>query len=531
MTSASKKIRPAAIHQDEMRITPKVSKAKAERPLILAIDIGTSVVRTMVFDRLGRAIEGLESRRSHKIETQPQGTSEANPDLLLRLVWDCIDQTVAEAAPFAREIKGVVSCTFVGNLMGIDEKGRPLTPLVTYADTRSDDEAERLRSRLDEVQVHNRTGCRLHPSYWPSLLLWFAKNKPDLFGKVRQWISLGAYLQGKLFGQRSMTFSVASWTGLLNRHRLVWDEGLLAHLPITEQQLPPLSDFNVPCEGLSKRYARRWPVLSRIPWFPALGDGAAANIGSGCFSPHRVALTVGSTTALRSVTDKPVSHLPKGLWCYRVDRKRQLLGGALSEGGSVYSWLRSVLKLGDERVVEKHLSASLPDGHGLTVLPFWAGERSPGWAGYARAALCGLSLATTPQDILRAVLEAIAYRIGLVFELLGPLLPPSPEVVASGGALTHSSQWLRIITDVLGLPVSPSRVEEPSARGVSLLGLEALGFLRDLKDVPDFIGPPFRPNAAWHGRYKEAAKRQKELYRKLIGKDPSSIGIHRGGQL
>jgi sugar (pentulose or hexulose) kinase len=104
-------------------------------------------------------------------------------------------------------------------------------------------------------------------------------------------------------------------------------------------------------------------------------------------------------------------------------------------------------------------------------------------------------------------------------------------VVASGGALTHSSQWLRIITDVLGLPVSPSRVEEPSARGVSLLGLEALGFLRDLKDVPDFIGPPFRPNAAWHGRYKEAAKRQKELYRKLIGKDPSSIGIHRGGQL
>lgn len=529
MISLSRNPKRAPIGLGKTVTAPKVSHLRCESPLILAIDIGTSRVRTLVFDRLGRAVQGLEARRPHQIEARTDGTSEGDPDLLLSFVWDCIDETLARAHPLASEIKGVGLCTFVGNLLGVDEKGRPRTPLLTYADTRSDAEAQRLRAELDEVAIHDRTGCRFHPSYWPSLLLWFAKERRDLFAKVKRWISFGEYLEGKLFGQRPMTYSVASWTGLLNRHRLAWDEELLSHLPIRESELPSLCDFDTPCEGLPRRFAGRWPALRRIPWFPAIGDGAAANIGSGCFSSRRIALTLGSTTALRSVVEEPLSRLPEGLWCYRVDRRRQLPGGALSEGGSVYAWLRSVVKLGDERTVEKQLAASFPDGHGLTVLPFWAGERSPGWAGSARAALCGLSLATTSQDILQAVLEAIAYRIAIVFELLCPLLPPSPEVIAGGGALVRSPGWLRIITDVLGVPVGQSRVEEPSARGVSLLALEALGFLQDLHEAPDFVGPRHLPNPESHERYLEALKRQKELYEKLITKGTSSFPSHRGG--
>lgn len=529
MSSRFKKKSPASTAQGDTGTSPKVSRATFEPPLILAIDIGTSTVRTVVFDGLGRAVQGLEARRPHKIEVRRGGICETAPDPLLRLVWDCIDETLAKASPLTDELKAVALCTFVGNLMGADENGRALTPLITYADTRSDDEAQWLRSKLDEAAVHDRTGCRFHPSYWPALLLWFARKKPGPFAKVKQWISLGTYLTWKLFGERSMSYSVASWTGLLNRHRLAWDEALLSQLPVTERQLPSLSDFDNPCQGLSGRYARRWPVLKRIPWFPAVGDGAAANIGCGCFSSRRIALTLGSTTALRAVVDEPLPSLPEGLWCYRVDGRRQLPGGALSEGGSVYAWLRSVLKLGKERDVEKHLAASLPDDHGLTVLPFWAGERSPGWAGHARATLSGLSLATTAQDILRATLEAIAYRIALVFERLSPLLPPSPQIIAGGGALTRSTGWTRIITDVLGLPVTLSRVEEPSARGVSLLALEALGFLKDLEEAPDFVGSLTRPNPAWHGRYRTAMKRQEELYEILIRRDVSSLETHRGG--
>ena len=114
------------------------------------------------------------------------------------------------------------------------------------------------------------------------------------------------------------------------------------------------------------------------------------------------------------------------------------------------------------------------------MLPFLAGERSPGWKGDAKAAVLGISQATHPMDILQAALEAVAYRIGLVFDLLKSLADPGPQVVASGGAVLVHPAWLQIITDVLGVPVIASQVREASARGAALLALESVGELEDL---------------------------------------------------
>ena len=209
----------------------------------------------------------------------------------------------------------------------------------------------------------------------------------------------GEYLETCLFGQGATSFSAASWSGLLHREHLDWDPQLVAALPVTAAQLPELVDQSTPRRGLRREFALRWPALRDAPWFPMIGDGAAANIGSGCASPGRVALTVGTTTALRAVVTDPAIPLPDGLWCYRVDSRRLLPGGALTEGGGVFAWLRQALRLGDPIELEAALAGGEPDAHGLTVLPFFAGERSPGWAGDARASIHGLSFATRPEDI------------------------------------------------------------------------------------------------------------------------------------
>jgi gluconokinase len=188
----------------------------------------------------------------------------------------------------------------------------------------------------------------------------------------------------------------------------------------------------------------------------------------------------------------------------------------LSEGGSLFSWLTETLKLRSLSEVEQALAKMEPDAHGLTILPFLAGERAPGWAGQARATIHGLSLATTPLEILRAGLEAVAYRIAIVFERLRQLLPSEPQIVASGGALLHSPSWLQIMADTLGRPVAISEVQEASGSGAALLALEALGILKDLSQAPEFIGPVFDPNFKRHERYFKAIERQKALYEKLI---------------
>ncbi len=493
----------------------KVNFEQAEEPLIVSIDIGTSSVRVALFDRQGRALEGFEARRIHEFRTDAQGSSEADPDFLLDLIFQCLDQVFARTDRIPFPIGGVAVCSFVNNILGLDQDNRVVIPLTTYADTRSADEVPGLRKDFEEERTHDRTGCHFHPSYLPARFRWLARSRPDLFRKSARFVSIGEYLELKLFGESAVSYSVASWTGLLDRNALQWDRELLQGLPVRIEQLSSLTDVSSPRRGLRSEFSRRWPALREVPWFPAVGDGATANVGSGCVSPKRVALTVGTTSAMRVVLTSRVDSIPSGLWCYRVDGRRSLLGGALSEGGSVFAWMRSTLRF-DLEGLEQKLSALEPDGHGLTVLPFFAGERAPGWAGHARATLHGISLATTPLHLLQASLEGIAYRIALVFERLRPLLPGDPQVVASGGAILSSPAWLQIMTNAIGGPVAASGVPEASERGSVLLALEALGIIPDLEQAPDFIGAVYEPDPQIHLRYREAKERQKQLYKKLV---------------
>ncbi len=327
-------------------------------------------------------------------------------------------------------------------------------------------------------------------------------------------------METQLFAAGGTSHSVASWSGLLDRQRLDWDADLLAALGLTPDRLPCLTSFASPRQGLIPAIAERWPALAAVPWFPLIGDGAAANIGSGCASPGRVALTMGTSTALRAVTDQDFAHLPAGLWSYRVDERRSLPGGALTEGGNVYAWLRETLELAEPEQVEAALAGNAPDGHGLTVLPFLAGERAPGWAGHARATIHGVSLATRPVDIVRASLEAVAYRIALVYDDLRSLLPGEPQIVVSGGALASSPAWLQIVADALGRPLTHSAVPEASARGAALLALEALGALPDIAVAPDFLGDTVQPDAARFDVYRQAIGRQQALYGRLVASKP-----------
>ncbi|MBK9712441.1 MAG: gluconokinase [Kouleothrix sp.] len=529
--------------------------ADAEPPLVLAIDIGSSSARVVLYDGRGRAVDGVVAQEQYAIHTTADGAAEDDPDAALARVARCVDAALRLAGPLASRIGAVAVDTLATTTMAIDAAGRPLTPLITYADTRNAADADALRQSLDERAVHDRTGCMLRTSYWPARLAWLRRTRPEVWRSAARWISVGEYLELRLFGQCRASYSVASWGGLLDRRRLAWDAPLLDQLGLAPDHLAPLVDVDEPLQGLVELYAARWPALRAVPWFPAVGDGAAANVGSGCSSPSRMALTIGTTGAMRvvipaagrgkerrsagdqeidsgegSLSPRPLvspERVPAGLWCYRVDRQHALLGGATSEGGNVYAWLRQTLRLGDAAEVEAALAACPPDGHGLTVLPFVAGERSPDWAGNVQATLHGLTLATTPIAILRASLEAVAYRFALIFERLGASdlglvagasspRPQSSHIVASGSGLLHSPAWMQIFADVLGRPVVTSAVPEATSRGAAVLALRALGALPSLEAAQVADGPAYAPDDARHAIYHDAIARQRWLYGRLI---------------
>jgi gluconokinase len=497
-----------------------VSLAQCQTPLVLALDVGSSSVRCGVYDGRARAVAGLEARLPTGLEPGRDGSATLDPEALLETLFRCLDTVMHRIGAAGGKIEGVGCCSLVANLMGLDAAGRPLTSLWTYADTTSGDQAECLAAQLDQEAVRQRVGCYFHPSYWPSQLLFFRERHPTVFQSVRKWSTIGQYLEQTLFGDAhacAMTYSVASWTGLLDRQTLQWDKSLLDHLALDQAVMPELKDLHAGRTGLLPEFGRRWPHLADIPWFPAIGDGAAANLGSAeSGADHTIVVTLGTTSAVRTITRNPIPHIPDGLWCYRVDRERSLPGGALTEGGNIRAYLLETLRVEDPDTLEQAVAGMRPDAHGLTLLPFFAGERSPGWRGKAKATLNGWSLATSPADILRAAMEAVTLRLGLVFERLLGLLPAADAdavpVVAGGGALSASDTWTQMLADVLGREVKRSSWDETSALGVARLVLERLG---RPPVVDDQRGEIFRPDMTAYRVYQEALDRQVRLYHTL----------------
>jgi gluconokinase len=495
--------------------TTTVPANSAEPPLILAVDIGSSSTRVVVYDRLGRMVEGIGSQEQYRLRTSAEGAAEDDPEASLERAARCIDTALGQAGPLASHIGGVAVDTLVSNIMAIDSSGRPLTPLISYADTRNDADADYLRATLDEAAVHDRTGCLLRTSYWPARLAWFRRVQPEVWNAAARWITLGEYLELRLFGRCRVSFSAASWSGLLDRRALTWDRPLLDYLGVRPDQLSELVDVYEPLRGLLGPYAARWPALTGVPWFPAEGDGAAANVGSGCTGHERIALTIGTSGAIRAVMTE-VTQVPPGLWCYRVDRQHALLGGATSEGGNVYGWLQRTLQLGSPTEVEAAVAAFPPDSHGLTILPFLAGERSPDWAGNVQATIHGLTITTTPLEILRASLEAVAYRFAVIEERICNRPGCQHRLIASGGALLHSPAWMQIFADVLGRTVVASAEPEATSRGAAVLALRALGAVPSIESMPAADGAVYEPDSARHEVYQAAIARQRWLYDRLI---------------
>ena len=482
--------------------------------MVIALDIGTSSTRAILYDDRGFKVDGAEHKVAHEPRTTPDGGVEHDAARLLDAAAACLDALTARQT----EVRAVAVSTFWHGLLGFDRDGRAATPVYIWADTRSAPTATRLRVEIDEAKVHARTGCRFHSSYWPAKLRWLQDT--GRAAGIARWGSIGEHLATAWFGEPATSLSMASATGLFDQAAVAWDAEMLAIARIDETHLFPLRDVGEPWRELRDPWAARWPGLRRAAWFPAIGDGAASNVGSDCTTPRRIAVNVGTSAAMRIAAPSPpgASHgaPPEGLWRYRVDRQLAVVGGALSEGGNVYAWCLENLALPDEGVVEKAL-ASAVEHDTLTILPFLAGERSVGWNGAARGAITGLSLDTTAIDILRAALESVALRLALIYERLAPLATPDHEVVASGGALVHSPAWTAMVADALGRPLTLSSESEASSRGVALLALRALGVLRELPSTGGIGGKRIDPDRKKADRYRSLMDRQQTLYRTLLG--------------
>lgn len=489
-------------------------KMRPESPFVLAIDIGTSAVRAGIFDSHARAVDQTAVTVPHHQRVGADGTSEEPADSILLAAEQAVDGAVSAASRLGLEVAAVAVDSMAGTMLAVDQEGQPVTPVYTYADTRSAPDVRRLLNDLDVPAVYQRTGCPQHTAYGPARVLWLRRTDPATVSRASRWSDISTWIYSRWFDRNDVpaSYSVSSWSGLLDRCELKWDRGLLDYLDLEEHNLPTLAEYRDGIHGLSPVYRSRWPELRGKPFYLAVGDGAAVNVGAGCVGPDRVALTVGTTGAMRVLLDDPAPDIPAGLWAYKLGRDLSLLGGSFSEGGNVIRWAMETLQLPEIEALDWELTKLRPDGHGLTILPFLSGERSTGWDPTARGVIDGLSLGTSPLEIIQACMESIALRFALVWGLIRSSAGSDPLFIASGGALKASAYWTQVMADVLQRPIARSRESEDTIRGSAILALHGLGAWNSLTDVTPEIESIVEPDEGKADIYRAALERQRDLY-------------------
>jgi gluconokinase len=488
-------------------------------PLILALDVGTSSTKTALFDARGNRLKKTTAQESYALRVTHDGGAElAVPDLerdILRAIRSTLLARRRDPGLKHRPIVAVGMSCFWHSLLGYDSRRRTTTPIYTWADARCREDALRLRSHSSEAACVARTGCMLRTPYWPAKLRWLARTKAA--PGVTLWMSPAEWLYVRLCGHFAISTSMASGTGLLNLRTGQWDPVALRLAQVRPDFLPKISDDplrasenHLPLGNSIRRMSHPFSELTGALWYPAIGDGAASNLGSDAIRPHTAALNVGTSAALRLVEPRVPARLVPGLFCYRVDRNRCLLGGAISNAGNLRAWALRQLRLPDDPdVLERALAGRMFPSRGLVVLPFWTGERSPSWPEGVGGTITGLSYATTALDLLQALVESTYHRLAQIADLLERQDRHALRIIVSGG-IRHSPESLQRLANVLGRTIRTCAEPEASLRGAALHALQRMG--KKVKPLP--AGRAFRPKASSAALYAEVRAAQISLEKK-----------------
>jgi len=477
--------------------------SSADPGLVIAVDIGTTGVKVEAVDTA--AVSFCGTQREYPTETSQPGWAEQDPDQVAAAVQEAVREVASGIAASGLTVAGVSFSAAMHDLIGLDADGKPLTPMLTWADGRAAAQARRLRASDDWLALHRRTGTPVHPMSPLVKLLWFREERPELWGRVAHWVGVKEYVLQRLAGVLAVDESIASATGMYNLQTRDWDDGALALSGVRREQLPGLHATTdvVARPGAD---ATAWGLPADTPIVVGASDGVLANLGVGAVAPGVVACSIGTSSAIRGVVPRARVDEQGRVFCYVLVPGRWVVGGASNNGGNVLRWLGRVMgaDLADPDVGLTEAAASVPPGaEGLLMLPYLSGERAPRWSGDPRGALVGLTQRHTRAHIARAALEAVCLQLALVLDAMRAAGLEPTELRATGG-FAQSPFWRQLLADVLGMPIGFPAGEQGSAVGAALLGHVALGHLGSVDDAAALVrvAEVVRPDPAVAAGYR-----------------------------
>ncbi|MEO8584505.1 MAG: gluconokinase [Flavitalea sp.] len=487
---------------------------------ILGIDIGTTNTKAVSYSEKGNLL--AHANVSNTFKAQSEGVHEADPEGLCNEVIKVIKEAVNLTKD--HELAGICFSAAMHGLIAVDENGKPLTNMITWADLRSKAYAAKLKNTELGTRLYERTGTPIHPMSPLCKLMWMKDAEPEIFNKAHKFISIKEFIFFKFFGKYIIDHSIASATGLFDVINIDWNKEALEVAGITADKLSEHQSVLYILTGLKGDYAKALGIEVNTPFILGGSDGCLAHLGSNALKKNEVSLTIGTSGAVRMMTEKPSHDTLQRVFNYLLTDDKYISGGPVNNGGNVLQWfamsfLGKKIVAGEEYdwYVKEAMKVE-PGCNGLVFLPYIYGERAPVWDADARGVFFGMSGTHTQSHFMRAVLEGVCFALYGILKTLEEVIGKSENIFVSGGFI-HSKPWVSMLSDIFGKQLFVSGSEDASAAGAAIIGLQALGSVKDLADAPAFftVTETYQPDMKNHEAYKNNYSVYSSLYDKLKG--------------
>jgi len=476
---------------------------------IIGVDLGTSSAKVIAVRQDGKVM--AHSQQEYTIAQPEPGHSEQDPDVILQAVKNGIRSvaTIMKTPPAA-----VSFSTAMHSVMAMGKDGKALTPLIIWADNRSQPVADRLRSTPLAAKLHEQTGTPVHPMSPLCKIIWWKEAATEIFNAAACFIGIKEYIFHHFFGRYITDHSTASATGLFNIHDLQWNPDSLEAAGITPDRLPALVSSDSFIDGLLEDVARELDIPANTRFVAGASDGCLAQLGSNALDKGHATLTIGTSGAVRMTIDQALTDAQGRLFTYVLTPGYFVTGGAINNGGVVLQWyLDSFLQSATEKPlnVDAGLQQALstPAGaEGLLCLPYLHGERAPVWDGHAKGAFIGVQPQHTTWHFMRALLEGMAFGLLSITEALEQTAGKVEKISVSGG-FTHSPEWVQLMADVFQRPMHLHNQSDASAMGAVMLAFNALKVETSFTSTAEKI---FTPSTAHAEVYRKGYEVHGRLY-------------------
>ncbi len=493
---------------------------------VLGLDIGTTSTAGVLIDLHGQMIGPVS--RPVALRSPRLGWAEEDPEEW----WANVRVIAAELITRARGDSGAIAAIGVTGMLPavvlLDSDGRLLRPSIQQSDGRCGREVEELRQEWTESDFLSRAGNGINQQLVTAKLRWLARHEPDVFGNIATVFGSYDFINWKLTGKRAIERNWALEAGFVDVRKDALDEDLIALTRLPRKAIPPKAMSHEILGEVTPEAEAATGLKEGTPVIGGAADMIASALGAGVNRPGDVLLKFGGAVDILTATDL-VRPDPRLFLDYHLIPGLYMPNGCMATGGSGLNWFVSTFANGERAAAEAEglsvhqrldrLAAARPAGaDGLTILPYFLGEKTPIHDANARGVIDGLTLSHDLGHLWRAMLESYAYAIRHHIEVFNDIGHRTERfIVSDGGA--QSRVWMQIVANVLQKPLETLTGHPGSCLGAAWAAAIGAGLTTDWNGVTAFVrhGDRIEPDPGAAAVYSEGYRTYRSLYRPTRG--------------